>query len=82
MVGNRHSGRKADENSELIRYKKRSFYVKNISIMVNGWKMRTLPGSVGIMEQDGKIGLENGCVKMLLPGVRIHTGAVTVRVVT
>jgi hypothetical protein len=28
MVGNRHSGRKADENSELIRYKKRSFYVK------------------------------------------------------
>ena len=28
MVGNRHSGRKADENSELVRYKKRSFYVK------------------------------------------------------
>jgi len=50
--------------------------------MVNGWKMRTLPGSVGIMAQDGKIGLENGCVKMLLPGVRIHTGAVTVMEVT
>jgi len=58
------------------------FMLKNISIMVSGWKMRTLPGSVDIMEQDGRIGSGNGCVKMLLPGVRIPTGAVTVMVVT
>ena len=28
MVGNRNSGRKKEINSELVRYKKRSFYVK------------------------------------------------------